>query len=125
MITTLPRLCQPGFELTTTVSSDGIDILFTGTADMHAIDPLDMYLGTVHDLAVEQRSPRVRIDLRRLEFMNSSCFKSFVSWIGRVQDLAPEARYAIELQSNPQIHWQRRSLNALRCFAMDLVTIHT
>lgn len=125
MITTLPRLCQPGFELTTSVSDDAIAVLFTGTADMHAIDPLDTYLATVHDLALEQKARRVHVDFRRLEFMNSSCFKSFVSWIGRVQELAPEARYAIDFHSNPQMHWQRRSLNALRCFAMDLVTIHT
>jgi hypothetical protein len=121
----LPTLSQPGFQLTTAESEAGLDLHFSGTADMHAIDTLDEYLGAVHDAALERRARRVRVDFRQLEFMNSSCFKSFVTWIGRVQDVTPADRYKIEFQSNPQMHWQRRSLNALRCFAIELVSIET
>ncbi len=55
--------------------------------------------------------------------MNSSCFKSFVTWIGEVQDLQPDKQYRIHFRSNPEMLWQRRSLHALRCFAVDLITI--
>jgi hypothetical protein len=125
MNTALASLSQPGFELTAELASEGIDVRFVGTADMHAIEPLDLYLASVHSVATERRVKRVRVDFRKLEFMNSSCFKSFVSWIGNVQDLAPSTRYQIEFQSNSQMHWQRRSLNALRCFAMDVVAIES
>jgi hypothetical protein len=125
MTTELPSLSQPGFDLTTTASAERLDLVFTGTADMHAIEPLDAYLASVHALASERRARCVGVDFRRLEFMNSSCFKSFVTWIGRVQDRAGSERYQIEFLSNPKMHWQRRSLNALRCFAMDVVVIHT
>jgi hypothetical protein len=125
MNTALPTLSQPGFDLTTAEITDGLDLRFSGTADMYAIDTLDAYLGAVHTTALERHARRVRVDFRKLEFMNSSCFKSFVSWIGHVQDAAPADRYQIEFLSNPQMHWQRRSLNALRCFAMDLVSIQT
>jgi hypothetical protein len=122
----LPNLSQPGFELTTVETADGgLDLRFSGTADMHAIDTLDAYLGAIHAKALERRAGRVRVDFRKLEFMNSSCFKAFVSWIGNVQDAPLSDRYQIEFQANPQMHWQRRSLNALRCFAMDLVSIQT
>jgi len=125
MSTALPKLSHPGFELTTELTDGGLDLRFSGTADMHAIEPLDTYLGAIHASALERRASRVRVDFRKLEFMNSSCFKSFVSWIGHVQEAAPSERYQIEFQSNAQMHWQRRSLNALRCFAMDLVSIQT
>ena len=55
--------------------------------------------------------------------MSSSCFESFATWIGQVQEALPGERYPIAFHSNAQMHWQRRSLNALRCFALDLVTI--
>lgn len=121
----LPTMSHPGFELTTAETEAGLDLRFSGTADMHAIEPLDAYLGAIHATALERHARRVRVDFRKLDFMNSSCFKSFVSWIGHVQDAAPSDRYQIEFQSNVQMHWQRRSLNALRCFAMDLVSIET
>lgn len=120
----LPRLSQPGLDLTTDEAADGgLDLRFTGTADIHAIEPLDIYLAAIHAAALGRRTRCVRVDFRRLEFMNSSCFRSFVSWIGYVQDAPLSDRYQIEFQSNPQVHWQRRSLNALRCFAAELVSI--
>ena len=121
----LPSLTQPGLVLSTRENAAGLEIDFDGTADMHAIEKLDAYLGAIHAAAVDRRVHRVRVDFRKLEFMNSSCFKSFVSWIGQVQEAPPADRYRIEFLSNPRMHWQRRSLNALRCFALDLVTIQT
>jgi len=121
----LPTLSQAGFELTAMVTPDAVQVRFTGNADMHAIEPLDAYLASIHTAALERGARRVQVDFRALEFMNSSCFKSFVSWIGRVQDLPTKSQYQIEFQSNAQMHWQRRSLNALRCFATDLVVVQT
>lgn len=63
------------------------------------------------------------VDLTRLEFMNSSCFKSFVAWIEQVQNLDPSEQYRIQFLSDPNMHWQRRSLKALSCFAADLITV--
>jgi uncharacterized membrane protein YjdF len=45
------------------------------------------------------------------------------SWISQVQELAESAQYRILFFSNPAILWQRRSLNALCCFAAHLITI--
>jgi hypothetical protein len=125
MTAALPALSQPGLELATQEMSDELVLRFEGTADMHAIEPLDAYLTAIHALAVARNTTCVHVDFRRLEFMNSSCFKSFVTWVGTVQDSAPGEQYRIEFQSNPQMHWQRRSLNALRCFAMDLISIQS
>ncbi len=58
-----------------------------------------------------------------LEFMNSSCMKTFVTWIGLDQGLEADKQYKIRFRSNPEIHWQRRSLHALSRFAADLVTV--
>jgi len=61
--------------------------------------------------------------LRQLEFMNSSCFKSFVSWVTDIQELDDAKRYKVRFLSNPTYHWQKRSLHSLRCFAVELITV--
>lgn len=93
-----------------------------GTADLRVTDSVEAILSRVHQKALELSIPEVRMDLRELEFMNSSCFKSFVSWISEVSDLTA-GQYRIRFLSNPSILWQRRSLHALSCFAAELVTI--
>jgi hypothetical protein len=94
----------------------------SGTADLRVTDSVEAILTRVHQTALELGIPEVRMDLRELEFMNSSCFKSFVSWISEVSDLTA-GQYRIRFLSNPSILWQRRSLHALSCFAAELVTI--
>jgi hypothetical protein len=93
-----------------------------GTADLRVTDSVEAILTRVHQKALELSITEVRMDLRELEFMNSSCFKSFVSWISEVSDLTT-GQYRIRFLSNPSILWQRRSLHALSCFAAELVTI--
>jgi len=94
----------------------------SGTADLRVTDSVEAILGRVHQTALELSISEVQMDLRELEFMNSSCFKSFVSWISEVSDLTA-GQYRIRFLSNPSILWQRRSLHALSCFAAELVTI--
>jgi hypothetical protein len=94
----------------------------SGTADLRVTDSVEAILTRVHQKALELGIPEVQMDLRELEFMNSSCFKSFVSWISEVSDLTT-GQYRIRFLSNPRILWQRRSLHALSCFAAELVTI--
>jgi hypothetical protein len=101
---------------------EGLVAKLSGTADLRVTDSVEAILGSVHQKALELGIPEVRMDLRDLEFMNSSCFKSFVSWISEVSDLT-SGQYRIRFLSNPSILWQRRSLHALSCFASDLITI--
>jgi len=107
------------------VSKDGptLALRLVGNADMAAKDGLDSLLPRVHEQALAHQSPEVIVDFRELEFMNSSCFKSFVSWINEVTELDPDKQYKIRLLSKPELHWQRRSLHALRCFAIDLISV--
>ncbi|UQA59346.1 hypothetical protein [Polyangium aurulentum] len=97
----------------------------TGNADMSAKEGLDGLLPRVHAEAQRLGVAVVAVDFRELEFMNSSCFKSFVTWISEVQELEPAKQYQIRFLSKPEMHWQRRSLHALRCFAVDLITVET
>jgi len=111
-------------ELRARLTHDGPALVakLSGTADLRVTDSVEAILSRVHQKALELAIPEVQMDLRDLEFMNSSCFKSFVSWISEVSDLTA-GQYRIRFLSNPSILWQRRSLHALSCFAAELVTI--
>ena len=119
----LPALSHPGFELATSETPLGLSARFAGTADMHANQPLERYLNSLHEIAAARGVRHVEVDFSALEFMNSSCFKAFVSWLGQIKDLPPDARYRVAFRSNASMHWQRRSLSALRCFAVEIVSI--
>jgi len=94
-----------------------------GNADGAAIDALASLLAQVHVEAARLGASETVVDLRELEFMNSSCLKRFVTWISNIQALDGSARYRVKFLSNPTMHWQKRSLHALRSFADDLVTV--
>lgn len=94
-----------------------------GNADYAALDALDLLLERIHAEAKRGGATEAVIDLRQLEFMNSSCFKSFVSWITNIQEMDASSQYKVKFLSNPAMHWQKRSLHSLRCFAVELITV--
>lgn len=112
-----------GFQAVATLEGTRLTIAFSGNGDLHAIEPLADYLKRVQVEALRLKVLEVRCDFKKLVFMNSSCFKSFVVWIDTVKN-APHS-YKIVFVTEPSVHWQRRSLEALRRLAMDVVSIET
>jgi len=121
----LPKLS--GGVISAEASGDAgiIRVRFSGTADLEAKEDLEVFVKKLHREAVRLSASKVIVDFRELEFMNSSCFKIFVAWLAQVRDLEAAQQYRIHLLSNPNQLWQRRSLAALSCFAVDLVAIET
>lgn len=118
----LTPLVREGFTLLPSLDDGGLVVQFSGNGDMSAVDPLGAYLKLVHRSAIELKVSRVAFDFSNLYFMNSSCFKAFVSLIDAVQRTDPRA-YAVCFLTNPRIHWQRRSLEALRYLAPKVVEV--
>ena len=100
-----------------------IAVSLSGTADFTIRNQLDHFLREVHQEAQRSRAEEVTVDVRQLEFMNSSCLKSFVWWISTVQEQAGDGKYRIVFVSSPSVYWQRRSLNALACLANEIISI--
>ena len=119
----LGAIYSAGFEALPSLNEKVLGIEFSGTGDMNAIALLSEYLKQVHLEALRLNVAEVSCDLQKLVFMNSSCFKSFVVWIDTVK--TSPVRYQIAFKTNPNLHWQRRSLEALRRLAANIVTIET
>ena len=119
----LPELRCRDLLGTTAQHPSELVVRLEGTADSRFTEDLSRFVGSAQEAALATRAERVVIDFRELEFMNSSCFKSFVSWLQNLLELEPERQYRIRFLSDPNKHWQARSLKALSCFAADLVEI--
>ncbi len=107
------------------LDGDIIRVKMIGSADLETRGDLENFIGRLHDEALRLKVARVEIDLMRMEFMNSSCFKTFLTWIHRVQEGGAGARYFISFLSNDRMHWQKRSMQAMRCFAVDLISVES
>jgi len=121
----LPKLSGAVMTAEGRLADGSLAVTFAGTADSETRDQLEVITKQVHVEALRLKMPEVIVDFRELEFMNSSCFKIFVSWLAQLRDLSADSQYRIQIRSNPNLLWQRRSLAALSCFAIDLVTIQT
>jgi hypothetical protein len=100
-------------------------VTLCGNADLNVKAQLDHFLALIHAETQRLALTDVEVDVRKLEFMNSSCLKCLVGWISRIQDEPPGRQYRVAFQSSPTLFWQRRSLHALSCLASELVTVHT
>lgn len=117
----LPKIDLPTFGCVPTLEEGKLSVTFSGTGDVAAIEALSGYLKQVHGEAERLSLSEVTCDFRKLSFMNSSCFKAFVVWIDTVKNAARV--YRIRFLTDPDMHWQRRSLEALRRLATSVVTV--
>jgi hypothetical protein len=113
------------FSANASTGDGGIQVSLSGTADVTIRNQLDHFLREVHQEAQRRRAEEVTVDVRQLEFMNSSCLKCLVWWVSTVQEQPTEGKYRIVFVSSPSVYWQRRSLDALACLAGDIITIQT
>jgi hypothetical protein len=121
----IASVTEPDFSAQAGNSNGILTISLTGNADLNVKTQLDAFLIAVHEQARRLSVTDVEVDERRLEFMNSSCLKSLVGWISRIQDEPPAKQYRVLFRSSPALFWQSRSLHALSCLASDLVSVQT
>jgi len=119
----IPEVSSARLSARSALEGEAIRVQFFGSADLEARSLLESLLTRLHSEAQRLHAAEVTIDWRSFEFMSSGCFKSFVSWLGAVQDADADQQYRIRFLSNPSMLWQRRSLHALKCFAIDLIRI--
>ena len=119
------RIDMDGLQANYRLDGKQLVVELIGNADHRTSDQMRELCAQLHAAATASSVTAVVIDMRQLEFMNSSCFKSLVTWVSDIRDLEPAKRYKIRTLSNPAIPWQKRSLQSLQYFAVDLVTIET
>lgn len=125
MTASIQEIATSELKTETERAGSAFTVKMSGSAENGAIAELDGFLKQLHRLAVDAKVPEVVVDMRALEFMNSSCFKHFVAWINTLQESPADAQYKVRFVADQKKHWQNRSLGALACFAVDLIRIES
>jgi hypothetical protein len=102
---------------------DALEIILRGNADMAIHEQLKTFLDAVDQHAKQQRIKEATFGLQELYFMNSSCLSLLLRMINGVVEAQSVHRYKIRFRSNPNLRWQKKSLQALRSYAPDTVFV--
>jgi hypothetical protein len=102
-----------------------LTLTFAGSADSRSQSAIEAMLSRVHAEAMRLGVEEVAVDFRECDFVNSSCFKAFIVWLEKIQELDEKQQYRLRFYSDDTKAWQRRSLQALSCFAIELVHIES
>ena len=113
-----------GFSVDPELRREKLIIVFRGSGDIEAMAPLRAYLMNVHSEAQLSKRTEVVVDLHELYFMNSSCIKTFMMWIGQVGN-APGGGYQIRFLTDRNLRWQRRTLESMRRMAPETLVVES
>jgi hypothetical protein len=80
---------------------------------------LKRYLGEIHDRTVADVCRSVTVDVRGLQFVDSSAIRLFVDWISRATDTG----YKIVFLVDSAMTWQRLSFSVLKSMAPQTIEI--
>jgi hypothetical protein len=111
-----------GLSITPQPSGDTLRVKMNGAVEMR--DPgelLTPYWNGLDDAARARNFKRVELDLRDVNFMNSSGILTLVRWITRAKTHAPDQAYMLVLQYDRNVTWQRTSIPTLAKLAPKIV----
>jgi len=120
-----PPVSIDGFTLEPSQVGDQVTVRLVGNADMSVTTKLGPYLDKLHAEALSLGVRRMTFDIRELYFLTSSSLKCFATMLAAVAQLDSARQYRVRFLANSNLHWQRRSLEALRCVAQNVIEIET
>jgi hypothetical protein len=85
-------------------------------------EDLSRFFRSLHDQAVRDKAPELRIQLADLTFVNSSSIRLFIDWAVWVRN-EPEHRYTLRFVTSRQVTWQQTAFAALSSLMRDVVCV--
>lgn len=117
-----PPLTAEGVTIMPRLEKGVLHVAMSGAVEMR--DPgvvLNPYWNGIDEEVLRRGIQRVEVDMRDLNFMNSSGILTLVRWVTRVKGHAGRA-YRIDLQFDRNVTWQRTSVPTLAKLAPEIVT---
>jgi anti-anti-sigma regulatory factor len=89
--------------------------LLTKTAQQE----LERVLGEVHSHIVAAKIASFTVDVRLLNFVNSSALRVFINWISRAERVG----YKLVFVTDPRVTWHRLNFSVLKSLAPQSVEV--
>ena len=119
---TIQPLSAEGISIAPHVTEDALRLRMSGAVEMR--DPGDLlnpYWSSIDEQARARGIRRVELDLRDVNFMNSSGILTLVRWITKAKAHGPESAYELVLRYDRNVTWQRTSVPTLAKLAPKVV----
>jgi hypothetical protein len=116
-------LTLSGFEVHPVQKDGTLELSLRGNADMTVSSSLGRYLKEVDAKARLDGVGIVHVRLGDLYFVSSSCFQAIAAWLLAVAARNAPERYTVKFETHAAHGWQRRSLEAIRRVAPDVVVV--
>jgi hypothetical protein len=116
-------LTLSGFEVRPAMNEGTFELSLRGNADMTVSSSLGRYLKEVDTKARRDGVRIVHVRLSDLYFVSSSCFQAIAAWLLSVAARNAADRYTVRFETHAAHGWQRRSLEAIRRVAPDVVVV--
>ena len=122
MSSQLVPLNAEGVTIVPRMESGMLQVKVAGAIEMREPgDVLNPYWIALDEEALRHHINRVEVDLRDLNFMNSSGILTLVRWITRVKGHPAGAGYTLVLKYDRNVTWQRTSVPTLAKLAPQVV----
>lgn len=122
MSSQLVPLNAEGVSIVPRVENGMLQVKVAGAVEMREPgDVLNPYWIALDEEALRRHITRVEVDLRDLNFMNSSGILTLVRWITRAKGHAAGAGYTLVLKYDRNVTWQRTSVPTLAKLAPNVV----
>jgi hypothetical protein len=118
----LQPLSTDGVSIVPRLEGDVLQVAMSGAVEMR--DPgsvFNPYWNSLDDEVLRRGVKRVVLDLRNLNFMNSSGILTLVRWVTRAKGHGNKP-YTIDLRYDRNVTWQRTSVPTLAKLAPEIVT---
>jgi hypothetical protein len=122
--TAIAPLASGDLKIVPALDGQILRIKMSGVVDMR--DPqalLNPYWEKVDKEIVSAGLKEVELDVRALDFMNSSGIICMVRWITQAKSHTPEEAYRIVVQHEPTIGWQKKTIPLFLKLAPGLVAL--
>ncbi len=121
---TLPPEPVPGFKVQLTTSGTTCVLQCGGVLDgPDSTTTLQPALLALHDRLLAAGIQQVRLDVSKMEYMNSSAIKCFMAWFLRAERTKNQS-YSIEVVFDPQRTWQYVSFVTMGRIAPKVLKTH-
>lgn len=98
-----------------------LNVKLTGCLDMETAPALERYLSSLNRALSTDGVREVEFDTAGLYLMSSSSISLLATWIKRLKNVSPGCR--VKFRTNPNLTWQRRTLDSIRRVAEAIVTV--
>jgi len=112
-----------GFSARLERRGTSLSVPLKGNADMAVQEKLRVFLDQLATASQASGVTEAVFELDELYFMNSSCLSLLLRFINRVLEFPGDRRPRVRFKSNPNLQWQRKSLQALQSYAQEVVVV--